>query len=213
MVVLSLVIAVISLVLSFSALFFSRFRPFAPKIFNDQVSFGYVDWKTQKGLQRFIAVIMPCEIHNLGAQPGTIKDITFSLSSESLGGEIYFFPLQFIDPNYVGKNGISIVIDRPWDFITVPPHNFIRQTIFLVNDHSFPGQPTKLTKGQHNYSIKYRKSGDKKWTTACEGKVTLTELSLQQLATVGNFHQPDMGTSELRDKLVNPAETTATPSD
>ena len=205
MVVWSLVIAIVSLLVSSVALFFSRFRPFAPKIFNDQVAFGNVYLKTQKGNQRFIAVIMPCEIHNLGAHPGIIKDITFSLSSEQLGGEIHFFPLQFIEPNYVDKNGIRIVIDRPWDFITVPPHNFIRQTIFLVNDHPSPGQPTKLTKGQHKYSIKYRKSGDKKWKTACEGQVTLDEISLQQLETVGNFHQPDMGTTELRNKLVNPA--------
>ncbi len=213
MVVLSLLIAVVSIVVSFIALYSSRFRPFAPKILNDQVAFGNIDWKTQEGVKRFIAVIMPCEIHNLGAQPGTIKDIAFSLSSESLGGEIHFFPLQFIDPNYVVKDGIRIAIERPWDFMTVPPHNFVRQTIFLVNDRPFPGQPTKLTKGQHNYLIRYRKSGDEEWTTACEGQVTLDELGIQTLATVGNFHQPDMGTNKLRDKLVNPVETTATPKD
>lgn len=196
------VISISSLVVAGFALFFARFRHFTPDFAFGQPALGNVEIDSQVGKQPFVQFIIPCEIHNRGAKSGVIEDISISLSSEQLGGEIYFFPHCFIKPNYIVEGQVKIEVERPWSPIFVPPNSQVNHTIWFLNMHPTEG-PKTLKEGTHSYVIKYRKLGQDNWITVLEHTLKLDTMNMQHImAKVGNLHSPDTGVVEARDTLV-----------
>lgn len=197
----SIGISIVSLVVSGFALFFARFRPFTPDFGFGQPALGNTELDSIVGEKQLIQFILPCEIHNRGAKSGVIEDISISLSSEQLGGTIYFVPHCFIKANYIVGGEVKIEVNQPWSSILVPPHSTVNHTIWFLNMAPYQG-PNALAEGSHRYVLKYRKIGEVDWVTALDKLLKLDAGSMKHImAKVGNLHSPDTGITEAREKL------------
>lgn len=195
-------ISVLSLGISVVALFSARFRPFTPDFSFGQPALGNIEIRSQVGKQQLVQFIIPCEAHNRGAKSGVIEDISISLSSEQLGGEICFFPHCFIKPNYIIEGQVKIEVEQPWSPIFIPPNGQVNYTIWFLNMHPTE-EPKVLSEGTHSYVVKYRKLGQDSWITVLERTLKLDAMSMQHIMEkVGNLHCSDTGIVKARDKLV-----------